>query len=60
MNFIFVLLLLLFVAFAVYAVVTQFQNTTGGSIPARVAAAMGLAAASLGAALAQWLHGSAP
>lgn len=51
------LLVLIFVGFGVYAIVTQFQNTKGGSIPVRVAIAIGLSMAGLGGAIVQYFGG---
>lgn len=46
-------LILVFVGFGVYALVTQYKDAKGGSVPARVAAAIGLAMAALGGAIVQ-------
>lgn len=59
-GFILGALVLAFVVFAVYAVVTQYQTTAPGSVPARVAAAFSAAALALGAAVAQYFHGVVP
>lgn len=55
MSFLILLFALGFIAFALYAGLTHFKNTTG-TVKARVIAAMSLAAASLLAALQTWLH----
>ena len=55
MNFILITLLLIAVAFVVYAVFTQWNGTVG-DFRGRFVAAMTAAAAALGAAIAHWLH----
>ena len=55
MNFILIMLLLVAIAFAVYAIVTQWSATTG-DYKTRFVAALSAAAAALGAAIAHWLH----